>query len=190
MRLFKLVCLFISLMFIASLTAGCIRLDAVTSASPSQDNWLTYHRDLSRSGFDPGVSLGGSLHRLWTSDVLDGDIYAEPLVVGEKVLVATEQDSVYSLDTKTGKVLWHVNLGTPVPLADLSCGNIDPSGITGTPVIDSVTGRLYVVARIQPNHHELFVVDINTGDVVLHRTVDPTGSDPAGSATACRSGLI
>jgi outer membrane protein assembly factor BamB len=115
---------------------------------------------------------------LWTSDSLDGDIYAEPLIVGEKVLVATEQNSVYSLDIQTGKVLWQVSLGTPVPRADLSCGDIDPSGITSTPVADYTTGRLYVVARIQPNHHELFVLDSQTGAIASHRPGDPPGADP------------
>jgi outer membrane protein assembly factor BamB len=118
------------------------------------------------------------VHRLWTSDRLDGDVYAEPLILGEKVLVATEQDSVYALDTTTGKLLWHTNLGAPVPLSELSCGNIDPSGITGTPVADPETGLLYVAARIQPNHHELFVLDIQSGEIVSHRSVDPPGSDP------------
>src|ERR1039458_8432030 len=73
----------------------------VTSAILSVDNWPTYHRDLSRSGVDPGVSPEGSTHNLWTSDILNGDIYAEPLVVAEKVLVATKQDSIYSLDIQT-----------------------------------------------------------------------------------------
>jgi outer membrane protein assembly factor BamB len=155
---------------------------SLTSPSSSSlqppDNWPTYHRDLARSGFDAGVSPVSSVHRLWTSVSLDGDVYAEPLVVGGKVLAATERDSVYALDFQTGKVLWQVNLGTAVPGSEMSCGNIDPSGITGTPAADPTAGRLYVVARIQPNHHELFVLDIETGAVVSHRTVDPPGSDP------------
>jgi outer membrane protein assembly factor BamB len=65
-----------------------------------------------------------------------------------------------------------------VPRADLSCGNIDPSGITATPVADVSAGRLYVVGRLQPNHHELFVLNIATGATISHRTVDPPGSDP------------
>jgi len=124
------------------------------------------------------VSLGSSIHRLWTSESLDGEVYAEPLVVGDRVLVATEHDSVYSLNIKTGSVQWKKTLGTPVPLAELSCGNIDPSGITGTPVADPAARLLYVVARIQPNHHELFKLDIDTGTVISQQTVDPPGSDP------------
>ncbi|HEX7474702.1 MAG TPA: PQQ-binding-like beta-propeller repeat protein, partial [Dehalococcoidales bacterium] len=79
---------------------------------------------------------------------------------------------------QTGKVIWHVNLGTPVPRSELSCGDIDPSGITSTPAADTTTGRLYVVARLEPNHHELFVLDIQTGITVSHRNVDPPGADP------------
>jgi outer membrane protein assembly factor BamB len=153
-------------------------LTPTTSTTSSSDDWPTYHRDPSRSGFTQGVSPGSTAHPLWTSDRLDGDIYAEPLVVSGKTLVATEQNSVYALDFQTGKLLWHVNLGSPVPLSELSCGNIDPSGITSTPVADPIAGRLYVVARIQPNHHEIFALDIDTGATVFHRTVDPPGSDP------------
>lgn len=149
------------------------------TSTPSQgDDWPTYHRDLSRSGSDPAVSLDGHLRRLWTSDAFDGDIYAEPLVVGDRVLATTEHDSVYSLDVNTGKIQWQVNLGAPVPRSELACGDIDPSGITGTPVADNATGRLYVAARLEPDHHELFALDIATGTVLWHRTVDPTGADP------------
>ena len=92
-----------------------------TPVSSYEDDWPTYHRDNSRSGFDPGVFPNGPLNRLWTSDRLDGDIYAEPLVIGGRVLVATEQNSVYSLDSISGRLQWHVNLGTPITLTDLLC---------------------------------------------------------------------
>ncbi len=149
-----------------------------TSSQTSSDDWPTYHRDSFRTGFVAGASLGSTAHRLWTSDRLDGDVYAEPLVIGGKVLAATEQNSVYALDFTTGKQVWKVNLGTPVPLSQLGCGNIDPSGITSTPVADPAAKRLYVVARLQPNHHELFILDTDAGTVVSHRTVDPPGADP------------
>jgi outer membrane protein assembly factor BamB len=189
------VCLLIVIFFAAScagttvtpvqttrLTTLTSNLTSVPSPSPTpllgEDNWLTYHRDLSRSGFDPVVSSKESPHRLWASVALDGDIYAEPLIAGGSVLVVTEQNSVYALDFQTGTILWRTNLGTPVPGADLSCGDIDPSGITSTPAADPTTGRLYVVARLQPNHHELFVLDIQTSAVISHRNIDPPGADP------------
>ena len=140
------------------------------------DDWPSYHKDLARSGFD--ATTVRSPKTLWESEKLDGDVYAEPLIVGNRVLIATEQNSVYSFELGTGKRIWKVSLGTPVSISQLGCGDIDPSGTTGTPVADPSARRLYVVARVQPNHHELFTVDITDGSIISHRMVDPTGSDP------------
>jgi outer membrane protein assembly factor BamB len=145
---------------------------------PPGDDWPTYHRDVSRTGFDPGAFSEEPPHLLWTSAGLDGDIYAEPLVVGGRVLVATEHNSVYALDADKGGILWQTNLGSPVPRSELACGDIDPSGITSTPVADPASGLLYVVARVEPNHHELFALEINNGAIRSQRAVDPPGSDP------------
>ncbi len=143
---------------------------------PAVDDWPTYHKDLARSGFD-AVTVK-SPKTLWQSETVDGDVYAEPLIVGNQVLIATEQNSVYSFDFATGKRIWRVSLGTPVSVSQLGCGDIDPSGATSTPVADPSARLLYVVARVQPNHHELFTVAIKDGSIISHRVVDPTGSDP------------
>jgi hypothetical protein len=93
-----------------------------------------------RTGNDPSFpTFAGSLAAGW-STALDGAVYAEPLVVHGTVIVATENDSVYSLDPANGSVLWRQHLGTPVRLSTLPCGNIDPLGITGTPAFDPATG--------------------------------------------------
>ena len=52
-------------------------------------------------------------------------------------------------------------------------------GITGTPVIDARTNRLYVVGLIQPTRDVLFALDATTGRVVASVRVDASGSDPA-----------
>ena len=52
------------------------------------------------------------------------------------MIVATESNNVYALDETSGKVVWQQLIGNPMPLSQLPCGNIDPMGITGTPVID------------------------------------------------------
>ncbi len=144
--------------------------------SPEADDWPTYHKDLSRNGFD-AVTLK-SPKTLWESEPLDGNVYAEPLIVGNQVMMATEQNTVYSFDLGTGKRIWKASLGTPVSISQLGCGDIDPSGITSTPVADPSAGQMYVVARVQPNHHELFTVAIKDGSIISHRVVDPPGSDP------------
>lgn len=102
-------------------------------------DWPTYHRDPARSGYVPDLPDPHQLTRAWSTE-LDGAVYAEPLVVGDRVLVATEGDSLYALDAATGQVQWQTTVGSPVPLRALPCGNINPLGITGTPVYDPVTG--------------------------------------------------
>jgi outer membrane protein assembly factor BamB len=141
-------------------------------------DWTTYHYDKSRTGYLANEPDPQKLTRAWSTR-LDGAVYAEPLVVGGHVLVATEGDSLYSLDARTGQVQWHTNVGKPVPLAQLPCGNIDPLGITGTPVYDSGTGLVFAVAEVSGPAHVLVGVDVNTGKVKVRRPVDPAGMEPA-----------
>jgi outer membrane protein assembly factor BamB len=102
---------------------------ATTSPVPAVNSadWTTYHYDNSRTGYLASEPDPHRLTRAWSTH-LDGAVYAEPLVVDGRVLVATEGDSLYALDPRTGQVQWHTNVGSPVPLAQLPCGNIDPPG--------------------------------------------------------------
>jgi outer membrane protein assembly factor BamB len=111
---------------------------------------------------------------------VDGDVYASPLIVAGHVLVATENNTVYSLDLFTGALVWKAHLGNPVVSSTLPCGNIGPvSGITGTPAVDAGAGRLYVVAFLAGHHHMLFTLSLVDGAVIAQRDVDPPGSDPS-----------
>lgn len=113
----------------------------------------------------------------WRAAV-DGFVFASPLIVSGHVLVATENNTVYSLDLFTGAVVWQRHLGDPVDAATLPCGDITPvTGITGTPAADSVTGRLYVVAFLRGYHHTLFTLSLTDGSLVGQQVVDPPGSD-------------
>jgi outer membrane protein assembly factor BamB len=114
---------------------------------------------------------------LWTTPELDGDVYAEPLVVGSTVLVATENDTVYAFDSATGRDRWSRHLGTPVRGAALPCGNINPSGITGTPVVEVARRVVWVVSFSLPAGHTLWGLALTTGAVVSSRNVDPPGAD-------------
>ncbi|MCI4348121.1 MAG: PQQ-binding-like beta-propeller repeat protein [Thermoplasmata archaeon] len=109
---------------------------------------------------------------------LDGQVYAEPLVCRDTVYAVTEANSVYAINATSGKVDWRTNLGNPVPGSSLPCGNIDPSGITGTPVVDAPTNTIYVVAFLNPAHHMLFGLSTKNGSVTTRVAVDPAGSDP------------
>jgi outer membrane protein assembly factor BamB len=148
---------------------------AIAAASP---DWPVYHRDAGRSGYDPSfLAVQGTLKRSWAAR-LDGAVYAEPLVVQGWLIAATEGDSVYALDPATGRVHWRRHLGTPVPLADLPCGNINPLGITSTPAYDAATRSLFVVAEVTGPRHILYALDPATGRIRWSRGVDVTGGDP------------
>jgi outer membrane protein assembly factor BamB len=149
----------------------------IAGALDSAD-WPVYHLDAARSGKSlafPAVKT--PLQVAW-SKKLDGAVYAEPLVVHSKLVVATEGDSVYSLDPASGSVAWASKLGTPVPLDTLPCGDIDPLGITGTPAYDPQSDSIFAVAEVTGPHHILFALDPANGKVRWSRTVDLPGDDP------------
>lgn len=150
------------------------------AASPSiSAEWAEYHRDATRSGAGPATPALSAPSIAWKTAV-DGDVYASPLIVQGHVIIATENNTVYSLDLFTGSVVWKIHLGDPVDSGSLPCGDIAPtSGITGTPAADLATGRLYVVAFLQSRHHMLFGLSLVDGSVVLQQDVDPAGSDPS-----------
>ncbi len=142
-------------------------------------DWPVYHGDPARTGLASSFpALGSGLTQAWSA-TLDGAVYGEPLGVAGQVVVATENDTVYSLDPTTGSVTWHQHLGTPVPLSTLPCGNIDPLGITSTPVYDPSSSTIFVVAEITGPAHKLFALDATTGAVRWSRSVDLAGHDPS-----------
>ncbi len=142
--------------------------------------WLTYHGDPGRSGYAEAPAAVHSL-AVGRRTRLDGPVYAQPLVAphrgGDVTIVATEANSVYAL--RDGTVVWRAQLGAPVPLAALPCGNVDPLGITGTPVVDPASSTVYVVAELDgPVRHELVAIDTATGAVRWRRGIDPPGAQP------------
>jgi len=140
-------------------------------------DWPTYHRDNTRAGVVTGAPNPQRLAEAWRQS-LDGAVYAEPLVVSGRVVVATEANSLYALDARTGQIQWRTNLGDPLRAADLPCGNIDPLGITGTPVYDPRTNLIFAVAEVSGPAHVLVGVDLQTGAVKVRRSADPPGADP------------
>jgi outer membrane protein assembly factor BamB len=149
------------------------------AAGGSAAAWITYGRDAARSGLDPTSPPVTNPRPAWTSVPLDGSVYAQPLVVGSSVIAATENDTVYSLDITTGNINWSRHLANPVRGASLPCGNIDPSGITGTPVADLAAQALWVVTFSSPPAHTLWELDLGNGLVLGSRPADPPGTDAA-----------
>ena len=148
--------------------------------TPGAD-WPAYHGDLQHSGYAADLAAPGALSTAWTAD-LDGVVQASPLVLGDRVLAATENNTVYALDRATGTVLWSRHLGEPVPQSSLPCGNIDPVvGITGTPVYDPASDQLFAVTTTRMDggvRHTLVGLSPQSGEVRTSTPVDPPGSHP------------
>jgi outer membrane protein assembly factor BamB len=148
-----------------------------TTNTTQNTGWTTYHADNTRSGNAPSVNFT-SISLRWRSTHLDGQVYAEPLFLGDSVFVATENNSIYALNISTGAVIWRQNFGSPVLGSVLPCGDIDPSGITGTPVVNPSSRLIYAVAFLNPPHHVLFAIGVDDGKIRFQQKVDPQGMDP------------
>ncbi|MFZ0379118.1 MAG: PQQ-binding-like beta-propeller repeat protein [Solirubrobacteraceae bacterium] len=112
--------------------AGAARSRPARGISGFGSNWTTYHGTAEATGVDAAHTRLLPSRRAWTSSVLDGQLYGEPLVADGRVVAATENDTVYVMAARTGRILWSRHLGEPVPSGDLPCGDISPLvGITG-----------------------------------------------------------
>lgn len=144
------------------------------SATPSSDPLIAstqYHGGPTRSGHVARAPRS-PLHQRWAR-ALSGSVYGEPLVVGDTLIVATENNYVYGLNARTGTTRWRsVQLGAPARLSELPCGNIDPLGITSTPAYDAATGSVFVAAETAGAHHTLWALNAATGARRWHRTLD------------------
>ena len=105
-----------------------------------------------------------------------GNVYAQPLYIeggsGGKAMIitVTESDNVYALDAANGSVIWQRNVGAPVPLTSLPCGDINPLGITSTPVVDLPSRTLFLDAMTTPDNgttkkHLIFALNVDTGSI-------------------------
>ena len=155
---------------------------AATRAVPSQPvqagpatNWPTYHADAARSGLVSGLPAASRLAIGW-SRRLDGAVYGQPLVIGNLVIAATENDTVFGLARLSGRVLWKRHVATPLPLSSQPCGNIDPLGITSTPVF--YRNLVYALAQDGRTRHVLVGLDPATGRVRYRRSVPSPDRHP------------
>ena len=142
--------------------------------------WTVYHHDDGHTGYDPTLPPVTGVTSGWVSPTLDGEVYAEPLIFNGVVYAATLNDTVYAINQSTGAIAWSKHLGTP-QTSGWQCGNISPTGILGTPVIDTGANRLYAVAEIVAGgntSYHLYGLDLgNSGNVVLDTTLTTTGFD-------------
>src|SRR5438132_1860659 len=165
---------------------GALLLAIAVSGTAHAQSVLTYHGKPDRSGHyivraltwerARSVHLAPSFHPR-----IAGYLYAQPLYwrppgsASGQLVVATEDDNVYLIDARSGREIWARSLGRPVALSTLPCGNIDPLGITGTPVIDEATQAIYLAAMIDDvagPHHRVFALSLKDGTPLAGWPVD------------------
>ena len=125
-------------------TASAGAAGITNSGNDLRDGWYPNQPKLS-----PDAVSNTNFGQLWDAPV-DGQVYAQPLVNGTSVIVATERNRVYSFDAETGDTKWSIDLGAPFPytLIGWGCSDLTPDlGITSTPVIDTASNTIYLTHK-------------------------------------------
>src|SRR5213596_3910451 len=157
----------IFLLLVASLWCAVLQANA-------QVNVTQEHNNLSRDGvyIDPGftsAAADGLTRDLNFNGTISGNVYAQPLYIeggpnGPMVIAVTESNNVYALNATTGLPIWsRTDIGPPVPTTP--CGGFNPTGITGTPVVDLASRRLFFDALIDgvTKKHFIYSLNVDTG---------------------------
>jgi uncharacterized protein (TIGR03437 family) len=168
-----------------------------TLAAVQPPDVVQHHRSVTRNGLyiDPLMTALAAAQTHLDSTfqaTLPGPTYAQPLYLSNgpggvaALLVVTEQNQVLALSASSGSQIWTKSLGSPVPLAQLPCGNIDPLGITGTPVVDTAARIVYVAAMTTPDsgvtkQHRIFALSLDSGSVLSGWPLDLNGLTYSGA---------
>ncbi len=152
----------------AALRSSAVRAEAAAGSS----NWIAYHGSRYRHGVSPTMpAVRGSL-AIARRVALDAKVYASPIVINGVTIVATENNTVYAFGPNYG-LRWAKHLGPPARASELPCGNIDPLGITGTPVYGAKYNVVYVAAELGgPPRHRLYALSFTDGTRRWDRSLD------------------
>jgi hypothetical protein len=155
--------------FFLSLTLVLL-LTAVFPAH-AQVNVTQKNNNLSRDGhyidaaFTPAYAANLTRDLNFNGTIV-GNVHAQPLYIesgpnGPMVIVVTASNNVYALNANTGVPIWSRTDIGPAVTSGLNCGNINPVGIIGTPVVDLASRSLFFDALIQGNPIKHFVYSLN-----------------------------
>lgn len=113
-------------------------LMAGISSAAIPDDWPMFHHDLNLSGYSTG-DAPDTANVLWTyqTDGAVPGIMSSPAIVGDKVYIGANDNSVYCLDKSTGTKIWSYQTDGPVFSAPAVAG--------GKVYVGSTAGTLYCV---------------------------------------------
>lgn len=175
----------------------------LASSGPARADEYTVSQNLSRDGWDsdepllsPAAVSGTGFGKIFETKV-NGQVYAQPLNVGDDVLVATENDYVYSINRNSGAVNWSRQLGSPYASATENCIQkpvvVPYVGVTSAPVYDPGTGTLYVSGMLSgpPGDdahlstptpaYDLFALDEKTGAIEWQKQIAGSPTNNSGN---------
>jgi len=201
---------------VALVLAGTLAGVQLAATGPAGADESTISQNLSRDGWDssepalsPATVSGKSFGQVFETRV-NGQVFAQPLNVGSDVLVATENDWVYSINRNTGAVNWSTQLGSPYAAATQNCVQppvVSPYiGVTSAPVYDPSTGTMYVSGLLSgppgddtdlsanPTYY-LFALNEQTGAIEWKQPIEGSPANNPGNTFAAykqlqRTGLL
>jgi outer membrane protein assembly factor BamB len=138
----------------------------------SADN-VTQAGDSLRTAWDQNepaltpANVGASDFGQQFSTTVTGSVYAQPLVIGNTVIVTTEAAMAYSINGATGAINWSRSFGPAS--TSIGCGDLTPNlGSTSTPVYDPATGTVYMTTKLDDgpdtNHPHWYLQAIGIAD--------------------------
>jgi hypothetical protein len=152
-------------------TSVAIPPTAASTSSGVTPDALRTGWDSHEPGLTPAVVKSPRFGQVFSTPV-DGQVYAKPIFAGRTVIVATENNNIYGIDEVTGAVRWSTALGPAWPASTSNCDDLTPNvGVTGTPVYDSSTGLVFMVAQLndgaspQDPHFYMFALSARTGAI-------------------------
>jgi len=152
-------------------------LPVIAGVPAAAESVPAYHGHANRSGNFTTPELTWEHARALRFDAgfmphFEGHLYAQPLywrppgAAAGVLIVGSESNVVTAIDAASGNTVWTRALGRPAPLSAFGCGNIDPLGITGTPVIDEAGATLYLDAMVADTggpRHRIFALSLKDG---------------------------
>ncbi|WP_051367976.1 choice-of-anchor D domain-containing protein [Hamadaea tsunoensis] len=130
--------------------------------------------DANEAGLAPSSVSAADFGQLFSTTV-DGQVYAQPIVVGGTVIAMTENNWIYGLNAATGAVAWSRSVGPAWPASAIGCGDLVPNiGITSTPVYDPATASVFFTAKVNDGS------DTSHPHFYLHSINPQTGTERTG----------
>ena len=142
-------------------------------AANAQVNVTQHHNNPSRDGLyiDPAFTIAAAANLtrdLSFNGTIVGNVYAQPLYIeggpnGPMVIAVTESNNVYALNATTGApdLVAHRYWSARSPTTP--CGGFNPTGITGTPVVDLDLPATFLRRIDQRLPHKTFHLFVECG---------------------------